>query len=476
MNNKHSLMKVFVIASVLLLLITACTSEPVTETALPETVSTTPAEALPVLETASAAQSEMTSAPESEGTTEEEDTSEAPAAIEELIITPTPAPTATPGPLDRAVAEIAQATGADRTYVFGLTVEDWINALLSVIIILVGILLVGRLVLYLLKRLVKSTSNDWDGAFLEEFATQIQWFVAIFFIQFATTRLGFLSVEVKERLDRIYFVCYVFIAVFILWKLIDFAEKGYQAHFAAQDKEPPPEAVLILVKRILHFALIALGVIFVLDRFGVNVTGLTAALGIGGLALGLAAQDTLADAISGFTILMDQPFRVGDRIEIQGLGTWGDVVDIGTRTTKIRTRDNRLVIVPNSTIGKSQIVNYTYPDPRYRIQIDIGIGYGTDIEKVRQIIIDTVKGVEGILPDKPVDALYNEMGASSMTFRVRWWIESYADTLRIFDRVNTALQKALDEAGIDMPFTTYDVNIKMNPNDGQDIPLQKDAE
>ena len=476
MHKIHSLMKVVVIASILLLLMTACTSEPAPETPLPETASAAQAEATPVPETASAAQGEATPVPETEGTTQEEDTSEAPAATEELIITPTPAPTATPGPLDKAVAEIAQATGADKTYVFGLTVEDWINAIISLIIILVGILLVSRLVLYLLKRLVKSTSYDRDGAFLEEITTQIQWLVAVFFIQFATTRLGFLSVEVKEWLDRIYFVYYVLIAVFILWKLIDFAEKGYQAHFAAQDKEPPPEAILILVGRIARFSLIALGLMMVLDRFGVNVTGLTAALGIGGLALGLAAQDTLADAISGFTILMDQPFRVGDRIEIQGLGTWGDVVEIGTRTTKIRTRDNRMVIVPNSTIGKSQIINYTYPDPRYRIQIDIGIGYGMDIEKVRQIIIDTVRGVEGILPDKPVDALFNEMGASSMTFRVRWWIESYEDTRRIFDRVNTALQKALDEAGIDMPFTTYDVNIKMDPSAGQDIPLLKDAE
>ncbi len=476
MNKIHSLIKVIVITSILLLLMTACTSEPAPETPLPETASAVLAEATPGPDTDSAAQAEATTAPETEGTAQEEDTSEDPAATEELIISPTPAPTATPGPLDLVVAEIAQATGADSTYVFGLSVEDWINIIISVIIMLVGIFLVSKLVLYLLKRLVKSTSNDWDEAFLEDIATQIQWLVAVFFIQFATMRLSFLSVIVKEWLDRIYFTCYVIIAIYILWKLIDFAEKGYHAHFAAQDKEPPPEAVLILVGRILRFSLIALGLIIVLDRFGVNVTGLTAALGIAGLALGLAAQDTLADAISGFTILIDQPFRVGDRIEIQGLETWGDVVDIGTRTTKIRTRDNRLVIVPNSTIGKSQIVNYTYPDPRYRIQIDIGIGYGMDIEKVRQIIIDTVRGVEGILPDKPVDALYNEMGVSSMTFRVRWWIQSYEDTRRIFDRVNTALQKALDEAGIDMPFTTYDVNIKMVPSAGQDIPLKKDPE
>ena len=115
MHKIHSLMKVVVIASILLLLMTACTSEPAPETPLPETASAAQAEATPVPETASAAQGEATPVPETEGTTQEEDTSEAPAATEELIITLTPAPTATPGPLNKAVAEIAQATGADRT-------------------------------------------------------------------------------------------------------------------------------------------------------------------------------------------------------------------------------------------------------------------------------------------------------------------------------------------------------------------------
>jgi small-conductance mechanosensitive channel len=161
--------------------------------------------------------------------------------------------------------------------------------------------------------------------------------------------------------------------------------------------------------------------------------------------------------------MLDQPFRVGDRIEIQGLGTWGDVVDIGLRSTRIRTRDNRLVIVPNNIISTDQIVNYTYPDPRYRIQIEMGIGYGQDIEKVRQIIIETVRQVDGILHDKPVDALYVDMGESAMIFRVRWWIHSYIDTRRMFDRVNTALQLALDQAEIKTPYNTLSINILNMP-------------
>jgi len=209
--------------------------------------------------------------------------------------------------------------------------------------------------------------------------------------------------------------------------------------------------------------LVTISAITLLSLYNVNVNALIAALGVGGLALSLAAQDTLSNVISGIMIMLDQPFRVGDRIEISRLGTWGDVVDIGLRSTRIRTRDNRLVIVPNNTISTDQIVNYTYPDPRYRIQIEIGIGYGQDIEKVRKVLVDTVRKVEGVLPDKPVDALYVAMGGSAMTFRVRWWIHSYVDTRRMFDRVNTALQVALDQAGIKSPFNTFDINILNMP-------------
>ena len=105
-------------------------------------------------------------------------------------------------------------------------------------------------------------------------------------------------------------------------------------------------------------------------------------------------------------------------------------------------------------IGSNQVINYTYPDPQYRIQTHVGIDYSTDIETACQIIVDTVRQVEGVLPDKPVDALYVEMGDSAMVFRVRWWIESYEDIRRVFDKVHRALQRALDEAGIDSAFPT----------------------
>jgi small-conductance mechanosensitive channel len=156
--------------------------------------------------------------------------------------------------------------------------------------------------------------------------------------------------------------------------------------------------------------------------------------------------------------MVDRPFRIGDRIEIQDLDTWGDVVDIGLRSSRIRTRDNRMAIVPNSVIGKSMVVNYSYPDTQYRIQIHIGLGYGTDIEFARKLIVDTVRDVEGVLQDKLVEALFLEFGDSALIFRVRWWLDTYYDARRMFDKVNTALFYALTEAGIEMPYPQLEVH------------------
>ena len=184
----------------------------------------------------------------------------------------------------------------------------------------------------------------------------------------------------------------------ILWRLVDMLVEWYKNEVEPKRADPhQADTILILLHRFARVLLITTAAITLLSLYNINVNALIAALGIGGLAVSLAAQDTLSNVISGIMIMMDQPFRVGDRIEIPKLNTWGDVVDIGLRSTRIRTSDNRLVIMPNNVISTDQVVNYTYPDPRYRIQIEIAIGYGQDIEKVRQILIDTVSQVEGVI-------------------------------------------------------------------------------
>jgi small-conductance mechanosensitive channel len=191
----------------------------------------------------------------------------------------------------------------------------------------------------------------------------------------------------------------------------------------------------------------------VLVTFGIAI------LGLAGLAFSIAAQATLADVIDGVLIAIDRPFRVGDRIQIPELQTWGDVWAIGLRTTRIRTLDNRMVVVPNSKIGRGQVVNYSYPDDKYRLEVYISVAFGADVERVRDLFVDAIRGVEGILVDRPVDALVESLDDAAIKFRIRCWIDSYTDFRHVRDRVQSRLYEAFQAAALQSPIPTYDVRV-----------------
>ncbi len=383
--------------------------------------------------------------------------------LEGVIEERTPVPTATPGRLQQEVADLAVRTGAATITFLGLNAADWISLGMSLLLVLAGYLIGTWLIRRLLPRLARRTPTGFDDAILGAVGPDLRWLVVVLTLQFAISRLAFLGAGLKLLLSDLFFILGLLFAVRIAGKLINLAETWYRRRSIEAQREEQLAPVITILVRVGRVLLGLIGLTILLSHFGVNVTALATVLGLSGLAISLAARDTIADAIAGFIILVDQPFRIGDRIEIPGVGTWGDVVEIGLRTTRIRTRDNRMVIIPNSVIGVNQVINYTYPDPRYRIQTHVGVAYGTDIETARRVIVESVRGIEGVLPDKPVDALYVEMGDSAMIFRVRWWIESYADTRRMFDRVHTALQKALDEAEIESPYPTQTLNLKVEP-------------
>jgi small-conductance mechanosensitive channel len=334
---------------------------------------------------------------------------------------------------------------------------------LSILVVLVVAVLGSRVVYWVLQRVIEGKLLRIDDTLLHTVRPLIGWWLGAIGFQVALLWVDIQNEAARELFGDLVFLLYLGVGTLSAWRLVDYAIDLYVDRFAPQADDAALERVVPLVRRIARAVLLVSSVTIALGRLNADFSFILAALGVAGLALSLALRDTIADIIAGFTILVDQPFRIGDRIEIQGVGTWGDVVQIGLRTTDIRTRDNRMVTVPNSTIGKNQVVNYTYPDPRYRIQTHVEIAYGTDIERARRVLVEAVRDVEGVLPDKPVDALYIEMGPSAMVFRVRWWIESYEDTRPMFDRVHTALKQALDEAGIESPFPTQTWDLRVEP-------------
>jgi small-conductance mechanosensitive channel len=393
-----------------------------------------------------------------------EDSAVAPGNLIEVAETRAPQPTATPGPISEAVSEVTASAGLNTDNFLGLAAEDWINLGLSLLVVIIGYLVGTWTIRRLLPRVVRRTTTPFDDDLLKATGDDVRWLIVLLALNFATGRLLFLRAEFKSVLGDVYFVVATVLVTRMVWRLINLADQTARKWAAHEDREQQLTPIIDLAVRGARLVAVVAVISVLLSHFGLDVTAIAAVAGLLGLGIGLAARDTIADIISGIIIFVDQPFRVGDRIEVRAVNTWGDVAEIGLRSTRIVTRDNRMVIVPNSVAGGTEVINYSYPDPTFRVQTDVGVSYDADVESARQVIIDTVRQVEGVMPEKPVDALYNEMGDSAMIFRVRWWLESYSGRRRSIDQVHTALQAALTEAGMSAPFPTQSLDLEI----GQD--------
>jgi len=355
----------------------------------------------------------------------------------------------------------------------GLSAEQWLNIGISLLIVVATVIL-GRWLVKLvldrgLRRLVRKTSTTFDDALLDTLRAPLYMLAIVLAVDISLDRLSFLPESRAEWLGDLFYVLYFIVGLIFVWRFVINFFNWYGREIAVRTETDLDEQLFPFFRRVALIILGSIALITLLGHFNVDISALVATLGIGSLAIALAAKDALADTISGFLIMIDRPFRIGDRVQIMDLDTWGDVLDIGLRSSRIRTRDNRMVIVPNSLIAKSLVVNYSYPNDEYRLQVHIGVAYGTDLELARKTMIEAVKNVDGVLPDRKVEALFLEFGDSALIFRVRWWLDSYVDTRRMFDRVNTAIYNALNEAGIEMPFPQMDVHHKIDSGDMQGV-------
>lgn len=337
------------------------------------------------------------------------------------------------------------------------------DILLKMLLRLVGILVVTGIVSWVvsftltrwIRRLTRQTANGLDDVVLKAVRGPLIVAIITYGVQRALEGIETLPLFRNSLLETLFFLIYWSLGILVMSRLIAGVISWYNTDVAPKTETRVDDQVLPFIRRVLIIVVwIVAGIVF-LSHFNVSSTAINATLttlGVGSLAVALAAQATLSDTISGFVIMFDRPFRIGDRIELKELDTWGDVVDIGLRSTRILTRDNRLVVIPNSIIGKNLIVNHSIPTTVYRVQTQVSVAYGVDIDTVRQVLIDTVIQQDWVMKNRPVEALFLEFQDSGLLFRVRCWIEHYVETRRVIDKLNTTIYKALAEANIEIPF------------------------
>jgi small-conductance mechanosensitive channel len=225
-------------------------------------------------------------------------------------------------------------------------------------------------------------------------------------------------------------------------------------------RRPPPEGVSALgrefgplFKRLGHVFIGLVALSIVLQRFGVNPASLVVSLGVGSLAVGLAAQDTLSNMFAGFTLMLDRPFRAGDRIRL-ATGETGDVETIGMRATLIRTLDETLLIVPNSVLVKERVVNLSRPSRSVTSRVEVGVAYGSDLARVKDVLTRAARESPRVDSSRQPVVLVTKFGDFAVNFVVIFWALDYMEQGQALSDVHEAIYRRLVEEGIEIPFPT----------------------
>ena len=216
------------------------------------------------------------------------------------------------------------------------------------------------------------------------------------------------------------------------------------------------ETALPMVNRFVRFIVIAIGILLAMTHLGLEIAPLLAGAGVAGLALSLAAKDTLSNLIAGVLLIMDRPFQVGDRIELwnapRETGTWGDVIEIGLRATKIRNPDNLVVVVPNNEIMRRDIINYTMSGEDIRLRIPFSCAYESDIERAKILLKEAAGEVRGVKLDPAPIVIVRGFGPSEVNLQLRVWIQEARNRRRIADEITEKAMVKFADAGIEIPY------------------------
>ena len=210
------------------------------------------------------------------------------------------------------------------------------------------------------------------------------------------------------------------------------------------------------LSKIVVFSLAIYGFLIVWD---LDLSAWLASAGIMGIAVGFAAKDSLANLFGGLFVIMDAPYKLGDFINLDS-GERGRVIKIGLRSTRLLTRDDVEITLPNAHIANAKVVNESGgPYEKTRIAISVGVAYGSDVDRVKEVLQEAAQSVESVVPDPAPRVRFVEMGDSALIFRVQGWIDEPAQRGSCIDGLNTAIYKALAQADIEIPFPQRVVHV-----------------
>lgn len=338
----------------------------------------------------------------------------------------------------------------------------WAKEILGALLILALFWVLSQLIVMMLnkwgRRLTAFTSTDLDDRVLQRVIPYVSRLFVVLGVYLAIRSLP-LNEKLIQIASGVIYIILVVIVCNLIYHLFGELLKWYAAGQEDTSGAAMSRQMVPVAEKIVSLFLMGAALIVVLKHFSYDIFSLVTALGIGSLAIGMAAKDTLAHMISGFTIMLDRPFRIGDRIQLIG-GQVGDVTDIGLRSTKIKTLDNQLLIIPNSDLCNTMLTNQAFPNSRAKGRINIGVAYGSDVDLVKQLLVATAGEVGDVLPDPQPEAFLTGFGDSALNMALFFWVEEYATLFAVTDKINSLILKRFGEHSIEIPFPTRTVKME----------------
>jgi MscS family membrane protein len=336
----------------------------------------------------------------------------------------------------------------------------WLQSIVIVVVSLVIAWIFNRFISSALRKLAARTTLQFDDHLIDYIHSPIYFSVILLGLGLAVRVL-----QVPPPFDYFIFsgletFAYLVWTVFVLR-----ATRSILRLIAAHDRHISilHTQTLPLFENLAMIIIVVLSVYIIFTAWEVDMTAWLASAGIVGIAVGFAAKDTLANLFSGVFILADAPYKIGDYVVLD-TGERGEITHIGIRSTRMMTRDDVEVTIPNSVMGNTKIFNESGgPEEKSRIRIAVGVAYGSDIDKVRDILMRIALSDEAVCEDPEPRVRFRQFGASSLDYELLCWIEQPMLRGRVIDALNSNIYKAFIAENVEIPYSKQDIYIKEMP-------------
>lgn len=337
------------------------------------------------------------------------------------------------------------------------------NVYLQAAIIAAAFIIVGKIADWVISgiigRIANKSVNEYDDRFVALVHRPVFLSFVLLGLALATRRMGisatpeFITIGVLKT-----------IAIFVWFSTLSNLMKLLVEVFSrTKDSKIVQTGMLSLLHNVMKIVVVALTGYFLFLAWNINVTAWLASAGIVGLALSFAAKDTLSNLFAGVSIIMDAPYKTGDFIILDS-GERGVVTDIGLRSTRILTRDDVEITIPNGVIGNGKIINEAGgPSSQHRIRVAVGVAYGSDVDQVIEVLEEVAVENNDVLITPAPRVRFRLFGESSLDFELLVWIARPIDRGRVKHELNCAVYKALNKYNIEIPFPQRVLHVRTMP-------------